>query len=448
MPIPDQLRLIAEDTLAGRTRRAKVRTLLGYYNLKRRREGGLWSIRQDMNELGISTVPDFEAAGFDEQVRFIPRGAESTDPVEDGDSMARSFALETVGASGNRVRYRALLQTFDAYDRFLHRLVMERMASVFQNGQNPRRQDRDTFPFFVTIEVEDVSSETVETWLEAACLLGTPEPEADAYEQVTLLPLGATSEPSETGLRRQMQDLHEAMKAELSRHVSDLRVAMEAKVDEIRLEALRQLAKELNDEEAMKVIQEFDQEMRQKLAEREGELMQAYNQISLLTAQIEDFEEQIAEEDRFDPSDAYPTMTATVQLFANICANEPVVVADAAVKSALRSASTKRREVLRFLLTLREYAQLLYGGSPAQLRPDDWFAGRGYEYAQGDSESTRNKFGAERVIEFEGTSIQLEEHVTLMANTANCVSVYWWRDAENRRLVIGYVGPHLRTTSW
>jgi hypothetical protein len=28
-----------------------------------------------------------------------------------------------------------------------------------------------------------------------------------------------------------------------------------------------------------------------------------------------------------------------------------------------------------------------------------------------------------------------------------CVSVYWHKDDTNRRLVVGYVGPHLRTVS-
>lgn len=436
MPAPEPVVKIAEDVLAGRPRRAKVRTLMGYFNLKRRREAGLYAIRQELIELGISTVPDFETADFDDQVRFVVIGQEGTSQPDEPASVSAAYALEVV-ATG---RFRALLTTFDAYERFVTRLVSDRLAKVHQHGQNPRRQDRDRFPFFAVIEVDGIEADQVEGWLDEASRLG-------ASESVPVeLPVVTVPEV-DSRLREHISDLHEAMRAELSRQVSELRDAMERKVDEVRLEAIRQLAKELNDEEALKVIQEFDQEMRQKLERKDNELKDAFSEISLLSAQVADLEEQLAEQDNYDPGDAYPTMSATVQLFADICKDDPLVVNDSALKSAQKSASQRRREVFKFLLFLREYAIALYGPNPSNPRPDDWFAKRGYDYAQGDSESTRNKHGRERIVDVDGKMVQLEEHVTLFENSPNCISVYWLRDDAKKRILVGYVGQHLTTVS-
>lgn len=157
-------------------------------------------------------------------------------------------------------------------------------------------------------------------------------------------------------------------------------------------------------------------------------------------------EKQFAEQDVYDPGDAYPTVSATVQLFEDLCDGDPIVIHEAALKSVQKTSSTKRREILKFLLALREYAIAHFLGE--KVRPSDFFQKRGYDYAQGDSESTRNKHGKERLVDVDGTAIQMEEHVTLFPNSPNCVSVYWWRDDAGRRLVVGYVGRHLSTTSW
>jgi len=445
MKTPDPINSIAADVLAGRPRRAKVRTLLGYYGLKRRREAGLGVIREQLTELGISTVPDFESAGFDDQVRFVELGQESAAaPIEQVGEANTSFSIEAQPSTGSEVRYRVLLNTFDAYERFLHRLVSERLAKVFQHGQNPRRQDRDAFPFFATVEIAAVNAPALESWLDDAVKLG-----AESAESIALVehPTELSVAQAHDGLFEQIADLHEAMRAELGRHTADLRQVIEQKVDEVRLEALRKLAKELNDDEALKVIQEFEQETRQRLEDKDAELKEAMSHVSLLSAQVADLEEQLAEQDTYNPGDAYPTMSATVQLFSEISAGDPVLVLDSAMKSAARSASPKRREVLKLLLCLREYAMAVYGTTPLNVRPDDWFGPRGFDYAQGDSESTRNKHGHERIFDVDGASVQFEEHVTLFPNSPNCVSVYWLRDDVKRRLVIGYVGPHLRTVS-
>jgi hypothetical protein len=77
MKIPDVLAQIADDVKAGRSRRAKVRTLMGWYGLKKRREAGISVIRGHLFELGLQTVPDFESADFDGQVPFAIAGQTS-----------------------------------------------------------------------------------------------------------------------------------------------------------------------------------------------------------------------------------------------------------------------------------------------------------------------------------------------------------------------------------
>ncbi len=132
--------------LAGRVRRAKVRPLLGFYKLKRRRESGLGVVRNDLTVLGITTIPEFETTGFDDQVRFVEIGEEAAIQADEAPEDNAAFALEAI-PSGSTARFRALLTTFDAYERFVDHLVSNRKARIFQHGQNPRRQDRDRFPF-------------------------------------------------------------------------------------------------------------------------------------------------------------------------------------------------------------------------------------------------------------------------------------------------------------
>ncbi len=440
METPVNLKQIADDVLAGKPRRAKVRTLLGYFGLKRRRESGLGAIRSILTDLGISTIPSFEVVGFDDQVRFVILGSDQAADETSEEDASVAFSLEAIGVN----RFRALLKTFDSHERFLNRVVSDRLARVLQKGQNPRREDRDKFPFFVTIEGDTLTTEKVESWLTEAVELDYAEP-SEGSEPVTEI---VETEIAESGLRDHLTDLHEAMRAEFGRHISDLRLTVERKVDEVRLDAIRQIAKEINNEEAMRMINEFDAEMRLKLDQKDQELREAFSEISLLHSKISDLEEQVLDLDELDPEDAYPTMKATVELFATLSQDHPVLVAEAAIRSAMRSGSTKRREVLNFLLTLREYSHLVFGSGVAAPRPTDWFKSRGYEYAQGDSESTSNRFGAERLIQVDGLKIQFEEHVTLFPNTSNCVTVYWFRDDEHRKLTVGYVGPHLRTSSW
>ena len=61
MQVPEQLREVAEEVaLTGRPRKAKVRTLLGWFGHQRRGEKVVLTIRRALQETGLRTEPEFD----------------------------------------------------------------------------------------------------------------------------------------------------------------------------------------------------------------------------------------------------------------------------------------------------------------------------------------------------------------------------------------------------
>ena len=100
MQVPEQLRQVAEDVArTGRPRKAKVRTLLGWFGYQRRGENVVLTIRRALQETGLRTEPEFDTVGVDtylkltansEQVGVAPGGGasessgkEPPDPAEE-----------------------------------------------------------------------------------------------------------------------------------------------------------------------------------------------------------------------------------------------------------------------------------------------------------------------------------------------------------------------------
>ena len=448
MQIHPSLVQIAEDVLAGKQRRAKVRTLMGYFSLKKRKSAGLQLTRNCLTELGITTIPEFEIAEFDSQVLFVPLGTEipspsQSTPSEESDQI---YSVETVKSNDQRTQLRILLKTYDTQERLLTSIVKGRRANVTDQGQNARRQDRDQFPFFVTIDIANVDQDKVEEWVESAASLEvTDEPIVTPTEFTPSVYVPVPE--SDSKLREHIADLHEAMKAELAKQIHEVQITVEKKVEEIRLDSIRQLASELGDERGLQMLSEFEAEYWSKLSDSNQKNKELEEQNFLLLAQIEELEDQQAEQEKYDPSDAYPTVCATLQLFSNICKNDPISVLPAAQKSASRCASQKRLEILKFLLALRDYAILKFNDTAQSVPPVTYFKSRGYDYAAKDSETTTNKHGHEREITIDNQKIQMREHVTLFPNSPNCISVYWTNHPSKNELVIGYLGNHLSITS-
>ena len=81
--IPPQLQQVADDIRSGHRRNANVRTLLSWFNAYRRRKNVVETIRAAMEELGLTTVPDFEEQFFDQRVVFQAL-ADGDETVEEG----------------------------------------------------------------------------------------------------------------------------------------------------------------------------------------------------------------------------------------------------------------------------------------------------------------------------------------------------------------------------
>jgi hypothetical protein len=444
MAIPIFLQGIADAIAEGHSRRLKVRTIMAHYGLKRRRATGMEAIRADLKALGLTTYPDFELVDFDQQVRFLPVGAGSDDGDDTNDELDSQALFRFNVEPGTPPCHRVIFRTYDAFERFRAALVEGRQAKVFQNGQNPRREDRDLFPFHLVIQLNDAfTEEDLAAWLaEAVRLSEELEP---LEEEPDSVPDTRSDYFDPVDFQERMTHLHHAIKADFESEMGDLRTAMERKVDEIRFDAIQKLARQINDDEALKVIDEFESEMRGKLKSKDGELRDKQKEINLLQAQLADLEQEQLERDEYDPADAYPTLVAALRLFSDICVGSPIDVNETAYRSVQRSACIRRRELLQFLLTLRELAEILYCREGPGKPIKNWFSERGYEYAKSDSETTATKFGDEREIQIGETRVQLQEHVTLFPNTRDCLSIYFARDSEINRLVVGYVGPHLRT---
>lgn len=447
MPTPEALARIAEDVHAGKPRRAKVRSLLGYYGLRRRGHAGIAAIEADLEALRLETTPHFADADLDQQVRFLPAGSGSTveEPEPRDAAVPRDFEFAPAGSIAGRAHYRLLLRTYDAYERLRERIVRERLATVLQAGQNARREDRNEFPFVITVELPaSAPTVTLEEAVAAEAEAGAaPEPQEEDGEPQPTPPLLAEGAVQEA-LYDYISDAGDGVVSEILGAVREVENRLTERLELLRLEAVRQLAREQNNEEALELLQDLEREKLQQLREKEGQLLAARREINLLEERLSQLESQVLDS-TYDPGDAYPTMADTVRLFQDLCTGAPIRVHENALRSAARSGCTRRREVLQFLLTLRELACVLYRDRTLSGPLDGWFQRRGYDYAHGDSEATRTRYGAEREILLDSRVVQLAEHVTLFPNGSNCVSIYFHRqDAENC-LVVGYVGPHLRT---
>lgn len=446
MPIPDQLKEIAEHVSAGHIRRAKVKTLLGYFGSKKRGTNVIATVSAALTELGITTEPDWVTADYDLQVRFQPVGCDAA--TEEPDAAPSDFDLSMVASTTSRPRYRAAMRTFTLYDRFLRKLQEENLGQVVVHGQNARREDRDAYPYYLTLEVPpECTQETVEGWLQLAAVLAAETSEGDDAGPPPVPELPQVVAVQDDQLRGYIAESLEALRADYLSQAAELREAVDRRVEEMRFEAIRELAEKLNDAKFMKLIDDEHAAYKARIVIIEAELKEANQQVALLAEQKAELELQAEELDQYDPRDAYPTMSAVVALFADLCTKDPVVVAGSANRSAMRSASKRRREILQFLLCLREFAIATCGPNRRNIRPEDWFEPRGYEYAPNDSETTQNQHAAERTIIHQGETIVMEEHVTLFANSPDCVTVYWWTDRDVPRIGVGYVGPHLHTAN-
>jgi CBS domain-containing protein len=98
-PVPERLREVADEIRKdGEQPRTTVRTLLGWFGAQRRGFYIVNNIRQALAALDLRTVPDFEGAFIDSEVRFI-----SVDDIEAEAAEAIATAQGSSSASANAV---------------------------------------------------------------------------------------------------------------------------------------------------------------------------------------------------------------------------------------------------------------------------------------------------------------------------------------------------------
>jgi hypothetical protein len=408
-----------------------------------------------MENLGISFVPDFETTPtIDDRVKFVLRGPgqSSTIPtlepsMASGDT--RRIAVVRSGSSSS-TRFIFYYRTYTLYSRSLSRLETKDETEIINHGQTTQRHYRDDYPFYIDIDlVSIVELPDAESLADQLAQIDTPDESADDdYEE-------APDEPTEQPASLQIAGIEEAVSKVVdsatfvlrNKIVDDLvglQDSLERKIEQLRLESIKQLAIQNSDEEATKLAEEISTELHAKLEDQRNLVAAKQLEINELQERLAEYEVQDDEE--FHADDAYPSMEAMMKLYADLCLGYPVEIHQNAFVSARKSSCTKRKNVLNFLLTLRDYAELIHSEHRTGFTPEQWFEVRGYSYAAKDAEITTHKFGSERTITVDGQNKQLSEHVTLMPNQQSCTSVYF-ESRHNGKLLVGYVGPHLRTNS-
>ncbi len=124
-----------------------------------------------------------------------------------------------------------------------------------------------------------------------------------------------------------------------------------------------------------------------------------------------------------------------------------VVFLDSAVESAKDSPYQWPQRVFDALKALHELTQTWqqYGKLGV-----DWHTAldaRGFDSSAFISVTAKGKFGKDYTFTYEGASHLFENHITLGAKSADtCISIHWIRDEQNRKIVVGWCGRHLRNT--
>lgn len=455
MSIPNRIVEMTQDVRDGKSRTISVRYLLKLYGSQKRGGVVCQRIRGDMENLGMSFVPDFETTPtIDERVKFVLSGAGPMSTVSsiEGSTVkgdVRRIAVVRIGPTES-TRYNFYYRTYTMYSRSLSRMEAKGDTEIINHGQTTQRHYRDEYPFYIDIDlVSEIDLQDAESLADQFAKIDTPDGSADDdFEDVPDEPTEQPASLQIAGIEEAVSKVVDSATVVLRNKIVDdlvgLQDSLERKIEQLRLESIKQLAIQNSDEEATKLAEEISTELLAKLEDQRNLVAAKQLEINELQERLAEYELQ--EDEEFHADDAYPSMEAMMKLFADLCDGYPVEIHQNAFVSARKSSCTKRKNVLNFLLTLREYAELIHSEHRTGFTPEQWFEVRGYSYAAKDAEITTHKFGSERTITVDGQNKQLSEHVTLMPNQQSCTSVYF-ESRHNGKLLVGYVGPHLRTNS-
>lgn len=456
--IAEMARRIANELGARQSLRIRVRDLLAAIGKARRGRALTRRITKTLAREGLMLNRPLDSIGMEDfvSIRRVKKDGRPATPADGLESFGLIAIQKARPARGKKlVTWRLLAKGYDPYAELLARLRSSGRVVVASHGQNRRRVERESFPFYIAIQGPLRGDDL--HFLRDACKVGSEAAKKRKQSQggseggaqpPNMEAIQSMLERNEARSRLLLDRLQAEMMADVSKLVSDLQTEFQRNVDALRFDSVRQLATVLNQEEFGKLLDEQHAEYERNLEVKEDLIGRHQQELIDAYAMIEELSETISQEDVCsDVEETFATMEAVVELFKAICKTSPIRILDSALDSARRCTSNRRREVFEFLLSMRDLSHTLYTrqGSPGQLR--DWFAAMGYEYALHDSQPTRTKYGIERVFQIDGEPVMFEEHVTLYPNSNDCVQIYFLRDSASSQLLVGYVGRHLRTAT-
>ncbi len=124
-----------------------------------------------------------------------------------------------------------------------------------------------------------------------------------------------------------------------------------------------------------------------------------------------------------------------------------LIIWDSAREAATRSGSTRVEDVYDALEAVAHLSRAYFASpdrSVGQLK--DYF--KGFNFGLKESETTMGMHGHHRQFRHQGTSREMQRHLTIgKNNVVECIQIYFDADEQTGRFAIGYCGEHLPNAS-
>lgn len=121
---------------------------------------------------------------------------------------------------------------------------------------------------------------------------------------------------------------------------------------------------------------------------------------------------------------------------------ESIIFADNAFASASNSPYMNPKKIYETLQVIATVAERYNSGETGPL--SDKFSECGLSYASGISKTARQQFKGHYLFDYEGSNFMMGPHISLGTGSPDtCARIYFAKDTQQRRFIIGHVGQHL-----
>lgn len=205
-------------------------------------------------------------------------------------------------------------------------------------------------------------------------------------------------------------------------------------------------------EEQVKTLEADKRELEEALLRRDQDIDQLGGELEAARLNLRNLSEKLArpevEHAEVPISSSAPqTVASIVEEAAGSYAN--LLVLDSAIRSAAEVPTTYKfpDRVAEAIRTLQEAASEKACKGRVENGLRKYFKARGFEYKPNISDTTRNTWGDDYRFLYEGERVLFEEHFTIGVRSANtCVSLHFSTRLRPDKIVLAYVGRHLRNT--